>query len=315
MNLRETYASECGTYSDVVATPYPIMQRIFIVGCPRSGTTLVQAMLARHPAVFTLPETAFFEGLFTDLKWRWGDPGARNRARRPHHRLGMARRGGRRAFRQLQHQLLGASPRFARVPWRVRACTRQFVDMLDRMATGADRTVWIEKTPNHLLYIPEIEAAVPDARFIHVIRRGMDVVASLTDATLRFDAFEAFDGSVALWTHRWNRAMQIHHEHVGRPHHHFVFLEDLQQDSESAWHGLCRFLQLPADVRLADSCGQPIADLGKEPWKQGALAGVPRQPERKVDDLFGPRIKRWLQSNLLPYDDLRASCRLCSTRY
>ncbi|WP_329741496.1 sulfotransferase [Dyella sp. A6] len=291
------------------------MQRIFIVGCPRSGTTLVQAMLARHPSIFTLPETAFFEGLFTDLKWRWGDPGARNRPPRPHHRLGMARSGSRRAFRELQSQLLGTAPERVRVPWRVRTCTRQFVDTLDRMATDAQRSAWIEKTPNHLLYIPEIEAAVPDARFIHVIRRGMDVVASLTDATLRFNALEAFDGSVALWTHRWNRAMQIHREHAGQAHHHFVFLEDLQHDSASTWRNLCQFLDLPANAQLADNCQQSIADLGKEPWKHAALAGVPKKPERKVDELFGPRIKRWLQSNLLPYEELRTSCLVRSPRY
>lgn len=284
------------------------MQRIFIVGCPRSGTTLVQAMLARHPAVFTLPETAFFEGLFTDLKWRWGDRTARARPRRPHHRLGFARRGGRRAFRQLQRNLLGPDSRREHVPLRTRACTRKFIAMLDRMALAAGCSNWIEKTPNHLLYIPEIEVAVPEARFIHVIRRGMDVVASLTDATLNFGAYEAFDGSVALWTHRWNRAIDIHRGQVGRPRHHFIFLEDLVRDGETVWGGLCAFLDLPMDVPLSAPSGHAIANLELEPWKDAAIGGVPRAAERKVDELFGPRIKRWLQSNLSPYDELRATC-------
>jgi len=284
------------------------MQRIFIVGCPRSGTTLVQAMLARHPEVFTLPETAFFEGLFTDLKWRWGDRTARARPRRPHHHLGFARRGGRRAFRQLQRSLLGPDLGREHVPLRTRACTRKFIAMLDRMAAAAGRSSWIEKTPNHLLYIPEIEAAVPEARFIHVIRRGIDVVASLTDATLNFEAYEAFDGSVALWTHRWNHAIEIHREQVGRPHHHFIFLEDLVRDGDTTWQQLCAFLDLPPDARLTDPANHAIANLEQEPWKHAAVGGVPREAERKVDQLFGPRIKRWLQSNLAPYDELRAAC-------
>lgn len=284
------------------------MQRIFIVGCPRSGTTLVQAMLARHPDVFTLPETAFFEGLFTDLKWRWGDRTARARTRRLHHRLGFARRDGRRAFRRLQRTLLGPDSQREHVPLRTRACTRKFIAMLDRMTLAAGRSSWIEKTPNHLLYIPEIEAAVPEARFIHVIRRGMDVVASLTDATLNFEAYTAFDGSVALWTHRWNHAIDIHRAQLGRLHHHFIFLEDLVRDGETTWHQLCAFLKLPADAPLIDSSEQAIANLDKEPWKQGAIGGVPREAERKVDELFGPRIKRWLQSHLSPYDELRAAC-------
>jgi hypothetical protein len=265
-------------------------------------------MLARHPAVFTLPETAFFEGLFTDLKWRWGDCNARARPRRPHHHLGFARRSSRRAFRQLQRELLGGRvQRRVRVPWRTRACTRRFIAMLDEMTVAAHRSAWIEKTPNHLLYIPEIEAALPDARFIHVIRRGVDVVASLTDAALRFDAYGAFEGSVALWTRRWNHAMEIHGEHAGRPNHQLVFLEDVLRDSQATWRQLCGFLDLPADVGLADTCGQTIADLAREPWKHTAVGGVPEQAEHKADELFGPRIKHWLQSHLLPYDELHAA--------
>jgi len=47
------------------------MRRTFVVGCPRSGTTLVQAMIARHPDVFSLHETFFFESLLGDAELRW----------------------------------------------------------------------------------------------------------------------------------------------------------------------------------------------------------------------------------------------------
>ena len=32
----------------------------FLVGCPRSGTTLLQSLIASHPQVYSLPETNFF---------------------------------------------------------------------------------------------------------------------------------------------------------------------------------------------------------------------------------------------------------------
>jgi len=278
------------------------MRRIFVFGCPRSGTTIVQAMLARHPDVFTLPETAFFEHLFSNLRWRWGDRNVRARARRLRHRLGFARSSGRRALRQIQRSLLGPSARDRSVPWRTRACTERFVALLDDMAERAGRSAWVEKTPNHLLYIPEIEAALPDARFVHVIRRGIDVVASVFDANLRFGEF---DGGPALWAGRWNRAAQIHRRQMGRPRHHFVFLEDLIADSEGEWLRLCRFLDIPPDSGLTDTCSQTIADLEKEPWKHAAVAGVPTRSEHKADELFGPRMQRWLHGQLSSYDELR----------
>ncbi|MCB1121339.1 MAG: sulfotransferase [Verrucomicrobiae bacterium] len=37
-----------------------IEKRIFLVGCPRSGTTLFQRILASHPQIRSFPETHFF---------------------------------------------------------------------------------------------------------------------------------------------------------------------------------------------------------------------------------------------------------------
>jgi hypothetical protein len=39
---------------------------------------------------------------------------------------------------------------------------------------------WAEKTPSHLLYIPQIKATIPDALIIHFIRDGRDVAASMS---------------------------------------------------------------------------------------------------------------------------------------
>ena len=284
------------------------MQRIFIVGCPRSGTTLVQAMLARHPAVLTLPETAFFEHLCGDLKWRWGDRDARPQRRRLRQRLGFAHKRAYEALEKLQRRL----PReAARRSWPLRAgtCVRRFVEMLDAHAQAEGRAAWIEKTPYHLLYIPEIERHVPDARFVHVIRPGEDVLASIADANLRYENNNAFGGGTVHWSRRWNRAAQIHRAHARRPHHHFVFLDDLIRDMSCEWRRLCAFLHLDAAAELDASCDQLIADLGSEPWKREAVSGLPGHARRKAESMFGPQVREWLQRQLTPYEELRRSCR------
>jgi len=284
------------------------MQRIFIVGCPRSGTTLVQAMLARHPAVLTLPETAFFEHLCGDLKWRWGDRDVRPQRRRLRQRLGFARKRAHAALGMLQRRL---SNEAARLPWplRTESCARRFVDLLDARAHAEGRTAWIEKTPYHLLYIPEIEYHVPNARFVHVIRPGEDVLASIADANLRYENNNAFGGGTVHWSRRWNRAAQIHREHARQPHHHFVFLDDLTRDKHREWLRLCAFLQIDAAAELDASCDQPIADLQSEPWKRDALSGQPGQTRRKAESMFGPQVREWLRRQLTPYEELRRSCK------
>lgn len=286
------------------------MRRTFIVGCPRSGTTLVQAMLARHPDVATLPETAFFEHLYGELHWRWGDHGVSRRPRRAIE-LGFARRTGRRVLGRLQGKLGGDG---AMVPLRLAGCIERFVGLLDDHASAAGRTMWIEKTPNHLLYIPEIERHVPEACFVHVIRDGLDVVASIADANLHYDNNHGFGGGAKLWAHRWNRAMTLHARHVGRPNHHFVFLEDLVRDTPREWRRLCGALRLDPDAPLAEAGAQPIADLADEPWKRQAVQGTPRAPRSKAGALFGPGLLDWLSKRLVPLEPLRRQCRSVGVR-
>ena len=39
------------------------MKQILVVGCPRSGTTLLQAVLSSHKEIASIPETHFFPSL------------------------------------------------------------------------------------------------------------------------------------------------------------------------------------------------------------------------------------------------------------
>ncbi|GLQ94295.1 sulfotransferase family protein [Dyella acidisoli] len=289
------------------------MQRTFVVGCPRSGTTIVQAMLARHPQIFTLPETGFFPRLLGGIDHRFGDEGAKPRRRNLARRLGFTRRYGRREFVELQRSLLGESAAPTRAPWMLDTCVNRFIATLDSLAERAKRTAWIEKTPHHLLYLPEIEHYLPDARFIHVIRPGMDVLASIMDAYLRYDN-HSFSGGLMLWVRRWNRALEIHRSCIGARHHHFVFLEDLVRQPQEEWQRLCAFLELSVDIEIDQICHQHIADPAAEPWKQGALNGLPQQASSKVEQLFGPQLREWLREKLNSYEDLYAASSLAYDR-
>ena len=186
--------------------------------------------------------------------------------------------------------------------------------MLDGLTEQAGRSMWIEKTPNHLLYLSEIERYVPEACFIHVIRPGMDVLASLTDANMRYQGNNAFDGSLLHWVQRWNRAADIHRSRIGVRNHHFVFLEDLTRDPVGEWERLCRFLNLRAEVELDQACNQIIADPKLEPWKKTALSGQPRHADSKVERLFGPELRDSLRQRLTSYEELYAASSLAYDR-
>lgn len=139
---------------------------VFIVGCPRSGTTLLYSMLlAAGGFVVYRKETHFYE-----LVPRFGElttPEAQERF-----------------LRLFLQGYLGKVPevdveRFARAAGR--ECGRA-IDFLPTLMEGLARAQhvdrWMEGTPTHVLYIDRIKEAVPDALFVHVIRDGRDCALS-----------------------------------------------------------------------------------------------------------------------------------------
>jgi hypothetical protein len=111
----------------------------FIIGCPRSGTSILGEAIAKHPRVAYLFEDTSISRVIQEG--------------RPDHRLTRA---------DANPELLDA---FRRA-------------MLDA-ASGLEGDVLVEKNPRHVIRIPFIAAAFPGARFIHIIRDGRDVTASL----------------------------------------------------------------------------------------------------------------------------------------
>ncbi|MGH8213218.1 MAG: sulfotransferase family protein, partial [Rhodanobacteraceae bacterium] len=228
-----------------------------------------------------------------------------HRGRRWYHRAGLAQSWGRRRLRELESTYWPEKRRWP-VPLRWNACAERYVALLDHAAGTQGKSHWIEKTPNHLLFIDEMTRHVPGARFVHVLRNGTDVVASIIDADLHHST-SVFRGGVALWAARWNHAMDLHLARARQSSHHLVCLEDLVGDPAVEWTRLCEFLQLDADAPLLVRPGSAVADSRQEPWKRGATAGVIQAPTSKAKGLFGPRTLAWLASNLADYHAIQAA--------
>jgi hypothetical protein len=141
----------------------------------------------------------------------------------------------------------------------------------------------------------------------------MDVIASIMDAYLRYDN-PAFAGGLLVWVQRWNRAVAIHRSRIGVRHHHFVFLEDLVRQPQEEWRRLCGFLELPLDADIDPACHQYIADPAAEPWKRGALSGLPQAADSKTEQLFGPQLRDWLREKLSSYEELYAASSMAYDR-
>ena len=256
------------------------VQRAFIVGCPRSGTTLLQGMLAAHPRICSFPETHFFGAAFP-----------LNPLRR---HLVWPALGGRRCLthwlRTLRREDLLP---LARLPWHTRDYARGFVAVLDQLAREAGAPWWVEKTPDHFRRVEHIQAAMPDARFIHLVRDGVETVCSLHQASQRdpraWHARWRWLGKGMTWTdciERWNTAVEVADRWAGDPRHAIVLYDVLVAEPERVARALAAFLDIPYDpsmLRPEQSFDRIV--IKAEPWKVNNTGPIQRVRTTPADAL------------------------------
>lgn len=204
--------------------------RLFLVGCPRSGTTLLQSMISAHPNVFSLPETHFFRSI------------------RPKRKIIEFLKMTDHSMAGVQKLLeLGCNMReIPKWPWRlfVERLVQAFVILLDEKANREQADAWLEKTPIHLHYINLIERYIPDALFVHIIREGKETIASLYEVTNQYPEMWGGKRSIVVCLNRWMADVQISLSVKSRPNHYFVFYDALIENPEAVLKNLCERLGL-----------------------------------------------------------------------
>ncbi|HEY3059709.1 MAG TPA: sulfotransferase [Chloroflexota bacterium] len=233
-----------------------LRQPIFVVGCPRSGTTLVQCILSASSHAFSLPETHFFsyvlEGLGSDPSRIVDADGLRSA----------------RAALEAEADLPPLPDVWTALHSRtaVRALDI-FVALVEHYRPeGGAALRAIEKTPRHVLHLATIAQCFPDARFVNVIRDPVDVASSLLGVP-----FES-SRSVLSYAQRWTESVL-----AARAFGAFtVHYETLIHEPESTTRELCTFLDLPFESAMLEEFGREAKrNIGRaETWKGDVAGGV-----------------------------------------
>lgn len=265
-----------------------IYRRCFLVGCPRSGTTLLQSLLASHPRMHSFPETHFFCKAVATGRWR--------------RRLGIASCQASQVLNDFVHAI--GRPDLAKyIPshaWRLATYARALVNILDSLALENKKDVWVEKTPRHLHYIRDIKRFIPGAKFIHIIRDGRDVVASLYEVTHKYPELWGGKRTVEKCIARWNSDVKLSLILKDSPGHFLTRYEDLLENPEGLLHSVCEFIGVeytPTMLNYRDTTGDLI--LASEPWKQEAREAIRDARCAKFCALFSPKVQAYIESRLL----------------
>ncbi|HEY2585548.1 MAG TPA: sulfotransferase [Tepidisphaeraceae bacterium] len=200
----------------------------FIVGCARSGTSILGELIAAHPSVkYVFEATKVWESI----------------GRRP----------------DGSHRLTAAD-----TSWGVRRrIRRQFARCHGHCEPGG---VVIEKCPRNALRIPFLHRMFAHARFIHIIRDGRDVACSLVPglASGRWQHLRPPDWrqietqyeGVARCAMAWRSIVELAMEDLREVPHLEVRYEDLVCDPLEAAQAILRFLELDDSPAVAEFAGR-----------------------------------------------------------
>ena len=247
-----------------------ISHRIFVVGCPRSGTTLLQSAIMAAEETWSRPETHFFVRLESraTLKSRiFGDTAFYTGRYR----------------KWLTNNGLPLRDSICRDR---RECGRKFAQSMDALAASAGKSGWMEKSPNHIWHLEAIQESIPDARIIHIVRSARANIGSLLDWAsmngMSMSPMEAFE----VWLKHLGRSVC----YLGNPSHLIVSYDDLMRDFDREMEKVSRFtgLSIPAlkDLDLRKFSQQIVR--AQEVWKQKNLA------EAKPRDSGLEKYDRWV---------------------
>jgi len=282
-----------------------IERRVFIVGVPRSGTTLVQSLFAAHSEVTSFTESHFFDRHFTRLPFRLGPVLTANPARRLRDFLAENGESPPEAadwFRRKERWAAGMRPV---LPFQTRRVASQLVRVLDELTLRRGTSSWVEKTPKHLRYIPFLEEVCGPQlrpRFVHVIREGLEVVASLHEASQDWERPYDLETSVR----RWNADVRFSLSRIEAPRDHFVFYEELTSRPEAIFRQLLTELDLDWEPEIFESYGRAAQRIitPEEAWKANINRSIRRSEssDRVLTEEQRDRVTERLDHRL--YDQL-----------
>jgi hypothetical protein len=217
---------------------------VFLVGCPRSGTTLLRRIADAHPQLAVARGTRwiartweFRRGLTED---GYVTPKLYERLRDPFRleRLALEEE-------DLERLLARDAP----------VSFADFVTALyDLYGERHGKSLVGDKTPGYVRYLPTLHGLWPGAKFAHIVRDGRDVCLSVLDWRKDATGFSTFGGdpvtTTAIWWEWYVRLGLETGGELGPDLYHEVRYESLVGGPERECERLCAFLELPCDEAM-----------------------------------------------------------------
>jgi Sulfotransferase family len=217
---------------------------VFIVGCPRSGTTLLSRIANAHRELAIVHESRWIARLYEQRRGLTPDgrvtPKIALRLRQPRSAV---------PFDVDADAMAAFVARYDGAPF-VELVTALF----DEFARRHQKPLAGDKSPGYVRYLALLHEMWPRARFVHIVRDGRDVFLSVRDWGKGAARFSTYANEPALTVARWwEWYVRLGREAgalLGPDRYHELSYESLVAQPDLQVARLCDFLGLPVDDRM-----------------------------------------------------------------
>jgi len=285
--MHETRDTDNPFYS-LTTEENPIDQTpVFVVGFPRSGTTLLQSLVATQGFI-TFPETHFFGVLLPQLE----------------RQENLIVSSTEKIYQVLETKIALSN----KVKAFIARMNRGGIDIkllfeaviMDNLlkqshSDNLQNIRWLEKTPGHAPYMEEISSLYPNAKFIFIMRNPLHAFSSWRNVSSGWgDNRVPVEKHCDLWRYYLKSAETFQKNHPSSVL--FVKLEELVDNTTVAMHKITAFLEIdfhPENLQKRDEVVNQII-LPSEVWKKDV--------NRPIDKSISERKNK---NNLTPFESYR----------
>ena len=234
-----------------------ITKPIFIVGCPRSGTTILAKILNNHSQIASATEIHFFNHLTKLKKYNWqniDDNFLKTlfKETRIEDFCSLLKVDFEEFKAQFESITITNSLAIEEQNQK-----RIFDTLMLLLLKRNNKEVCCEKTPQHLLSVAKILSLYPDAKIIHLVRYGRDTVNSLVKMPWRP---EGLLNNSRFWKQYAKTGMQLSERYTQSSNNfHSLKYEDLLLNPQESIKALCNFVELEFEDTML-SMQQAITD-------------------------------------------------------
>ena len=239
---------------------------IFIVGAPRSGTTLLQYMLRSHPRI-SLPtgESQFMIPLYRNAA-KFGDLRQLENVRE------VLQEMYRISANFLDTDLPGMRFNIETLSRELQAQGRDTIPkiiagLFEKNAHGEGKARWGDKTPYYVLHLRTIKEMFPNAQIIHVIRDGRDCALSMFGRKYDLDIYNTYHA--AKYWQQYVETGQAIGQELGSDVYYEIRYEDILADPVGAMRKICVFLEEEYNDSLVNF--KKSSEPGKTPLLQKTI--------------------------------------------